>query len=203
MPSGRVGVRRATPSPLPRACRPFGTLGAGPGSERFPSTLPCEDGATRSAGGVALPAPRPSPSSVQPPPSVRERAVALATCAVPKRSASGAEHASSHRGGVSCSPKWCWHARCWLSSVKALLLLGAWLSGCSLFPTVGAVAQARAATDLNCPLDRISTYGAGGGVVVARGCDAWTEYTCFSSRTGPVCIREAPARVTRDSGVEK
>lgn len=36
-------------------------------------------------------------------------------------------------------------------------------------------------------------------MVVARGCDAWTEYTCFSSRRGPVCIREGPARVARDS----
>jgi len=91
-----------------------------------------------------------------------------------------------------------WHVDCWVSPVKTLLLLGAWLSGCSLYPTVGAVAKARAATDLNCPLDRISTYRASGGVVVARGCDTWTEYTCFTSRSGPVCIREAPARVVRD-----
>ena len=78
-------------------------------------------------------------------------------------------------------------------SMKAILVV--FLGGCGMFATTGSVAQKRAATDLTCPRDQVSTYGAGDGVVVASGCGKWTEYACFVSRTGPVCVREAPAAV--------
>ena len=84
------------------------------------------------------------------------------------------------------------------ANVQAFLFLGLVLTGCGMFVTIGDVARERATTDLDCPPDHISTYGAGHGTVVARGCDAWTEYTCFVSRSGPVCIREAPAQVVRN-----
>ncbi|HYQ45821.1 MAG TPA: hypothetical protein VER11_27810 [Polyangiaceae bacterium] len=66
------------------------------------------------------------------------------------------------------------------------------LPGCY---TLADEARARAAVDLQCPSDKIETYHAAGNVTVARGCDVWTEYKCFTARSGPVCIREASAQV--------
>ena len=66
------------------------------------------------------------------------------------------------------------------------------LSGCY---TLADEARARAAYDLSCPREQIETYHAVGGVTVARGCGAWTEYRCFMARGGPVCAREAAAQI--------
>jgi len=74
----------------------------------------------------------------------------------------------------------------------AVLLL---ISGCAMLggPTIADAAQARAAVDLDCPRRQISTYRAVGGSVVARGCGAWTQYSCFYSRRDPVCVPEPRA----------
>ncbi len=79
-------------------------------------------------------------------------------------------------------------------SWPGLLLLA---SGCA--PTVIDAAKARAAVDLNCPIENIGTYRAAGGSVVARGCGAWTEYACSYSHKDPVCVPEPPARVEPDA----
>jgi hypothetical protein len=81
----------------------------------------------------------------------------------------------------------------YLAAMKVGVLLSMfWLSGCV---NLADVARERGAADLKCPSDQISTYRAADGAVVARGCDAWTEYQCFFVRTGPICVREAPAQV--------
>ena len=79
----------------------------------------------------------------------------------------------------------------------SLLLFGC---GRPLNPSVMDVARLRAATDLHCPTDRIATYLAAGSKVVARGCGAWTEYTCFYSHANPICPREQPPAVFSDEG---
>ncbi|MEO7036201.1 MAG: hypothetical protein ABI548_19835 [Polyangiaceae bacterium] len=57
------------------------------------------------------------------------------------------------------------------------------------------VARARAVTDLHCPAEQIESYNAVDGSTVARGCGAWAQYECFSTRTRVVCVREAPAQL--------
>jgi len=78
-------------------------------------------------------------------------------------------------------------------------LIALLLSGCA---SRTDEARSRAVSDLNCPYERIYSYAAAHGVVVARGCGAWTEYECFrtSTRWGgeAVCVREAPAQVNAD-----
>ena len=73
-----------------------------------------------------------------------------------------------------------------------LLSVMFFLPGCY---TLADEARARAAYDLSCPSEQIETYHAVGGVTVARGCGAWTEYRCFMARGEPVCVREAAAQV--------
>lgn len=76
----------------------------------------------------------------------------------------------------------------WGLLLSTLLLL----PGCY---TLADEARARAVVDLDCPSERIETYHGAGGVTVARGCDAWTQYKCFTARSGPVCIHESAAQV--------
>ena len=94
-------------------------------------------------------------------------------------------------------------ARSLLCSVrmKAGLLGVLLLTGC--VPTVKDVAQARAATDLNCPPNQVVVSEEGGGVLKARGCHASTQYVCFYVHyTGTICLTDAPARVVPDTSVE-
>jgi hypothetical protein len=97
--------------------------------------------------------------------------------------------------------------------MKVALVLSLLLSGCALSPTIADAAKARAATDLNCPSERISTHDSVGGAVVVRGCGAWTQYTCFytggrsvgrfaTAAGDPICVTDAPARVLPDTSVE-
>jgi hypothetical protein len=79
--------------------------------------------------------------------------------------------------------------------MKVAFLIVLLLSGCA---SRTDEARSRAASDLNCPYERIYSYTAAHGVVVARGCGAWTEYECFRTRSGAVCVREAPAQVNAD-----
>ena len=72
------------------------------------------------------------------------------------------------------------------------------VSACTLtpVPTIADVAKARAAIDLSCPVKRIATYRAAGGLVIARGCGVWAQYSCsYSGRQemlqpDPVCVPE-------------
>jgi hypothetical protein len=96
--------------------------------------------------------------------------------------------------------------------MRVELVLSLLLSGCALSPTIADAAKARAAADLNCSSDRISTRDAAGGTVVVRGCGSWTQYTCFytgnravgrfAGAGDPICVTDAPARVLPDTNVE-
>jgi hypothetical protein len=57
------------------------------------------------------------------------------------------------------------------------------------------VARSRAVSDLSCPATQISIYDAVDGSTVARGCGAWMQYECFSTRSRIICVRESPAQV--------
>lgn len=61
-------------------------------------------------------------------------------------------------------------------------------------------ARTRGATDLGCPIERVVTYRAAGGVYVARGCGHWVDYDCVVSATGTVyqeavCVPHGKAEV--------
>ncbi len=99
----------------------------------------------------------------------------------------------------------------WLMKLELRSILALLLSGCALGPTIADAAKARGAADLSCASEHISVDGFSGGVVIVRGCGAWTQYTCFYSgnsggrysRPGdPVCVTDAPARVFPDTNVE-
>ena len=74
------------------------------------------------------------------------------------------------------------------------------LSACSslIGPTMSDVVRARAATELDCTTDRISIYPEASGLVGARGCGAWTRYTCSYVNGDPICRAEQPAQSVPD-----
>lgn len=76
--------------------------------------------------------------------------------------------------------------------MRLLLLALLWLPGCFV---AADIVRARAAKDLGCPEQQISVYDAADDATVARGCGAWVQYQCFSTKTRVVCVRESPAQV--------
>jgi hypothetical protein len=75
------------------------------------------------------------------------------------------------------------------------------LSACSslIGPTMSDVVRARAATDLDCTVDRISLYPETGGLIAARGCGAWTRYACSYVGGDPTCREQQPAESVPDT----
>jgi hypothetical protein len=64
------------------------------------------------------------------------------------------------------------------------------LSACE--SSLAQTARARGATDLDCPAELVTAYRAQGGVYVARGCERWIGYACYSDRgAGAVCTPQA------------
>ncbi len=72
------------------------------------------------------------------------------------------------------------------------------VQGCDL-PTLEGEARSRASLDLHCPSEQIAIYEASHRSTVARGCGAWTQYTCFYSSGHFICIPELPAQVNTSS----
>jgi hypothetical protein len=75
---------------------------------------------------------------------------------------------------------------------------------CQCVPPAGTtVAKSRGERDLGCPGERVSSYRAGDGLYVARGCGKWVQYDCVSSGRGTifaetVCAARGEALVHED-----
>ena len=68
-------------------------------------------------------------------------------------------------------------------------------------PSLAQTARARGVTDLDCPADHVTAYRAQGGVYVARGCERWIGYACYSDRAaGAVCVPQADPHPHRTPG---